>query len=61
MGAVSAGKLSRMSDDTAENATEREERAERLRRIQERIHEQTGGPQTSEQVAEACRRVIKGK
>lgn len=56
-----AVKLDCMSDDTAENAADREERAERLRRIQERVHEQTGGPQTSEQVAEVCRRIIKGK
>lgn len=45
----------------AENAPEREDRAERLRRIQERIHEQTGNPQASEDVVAACRRIIKGR
>ena len=37
------------------------ERAERLQRIQARVHQQIGGPQDPEEVDKAVRRVVKGK
>lgn len=51
----------RENTDHAADRNDSKDRAERLRRIQERIHEQMGGPQTSEEVTAACRRIIKGR